>query len=202
MFNGFLPALMVQLLAGPTVHRLHRTDSHKMQNPFQPSRSIDRQLGIASVSIRSVLLASVATFVIALFCAALAGIFIVIFGPSLSNAEGDATLLFDAIFFPAFVWLPFLLCGYIAGRIAGRNHVAHGLYAGCVYLVVNIAMSIPWRFDNPYFWTHVLSCVLIVPLALLGGKLAERLREIRPGTTTSTGLSFQRTSPLRRRPLR
>ncbi|MEM8672237.1 MAG: hypothetical protein AAGG48_32280 [Planctomycetota bacterium] len=148
-----------------------------MQNPYQPAKSHTRQPISAgtAISVRAVLLAPLAAFVVSLVLGAMAGIFIALFGGALSDGNGETTIVFDAIFFPSFVWLPFLLCGYLAGRIAQSRHLTHAVYAGCVYLCASIAMSLPWDANEPYFWTHVLSYALIIPLAALGGKLAERM---------------------------
>ncbi|MGB7326589.1 MAG: hypothetical protein WBD31_17065 [Rubripirellula sp.] len=151
-----------------------------MQDPYRPVATKDRERAFAAISVRAVLLASVVAIAISIALGALAGVFIFVYWMMLFDSNQASEILFDAIFFPAFVWLPFLLCGYLAGRIAGYRCVHHAFYAGCIYLVANVAMSFPWRVDAPYFWTHVLSCALIVPLSLLGGKLAERGRPYHP----------------------
>ncbi|TWU47803.1 hypothetical protein [Rubripirellula reticaptiva] len=151
-----------------------------MQNPYRPFGSNVQGTVSAAISIPAVLFAPVATLAISLVLAAMAGLFIFIYWMLLFDRNEGSTILFNAIFFPAFVWPPFLLCGYLAGRLAGYRCIAHAFYAGCIYLVADVAMSVPWLVDAPYFWTHVMSCVLIVPLALLGGKLAERGRLYHP----------------------
>lgn len=164
---------------GPGLAAKRHPNALMMTNPYQPSNSSFVQSAPSplneGIAVRAVLLSPVATFFIALVLAAMAGVFIAMFGAALSDANGDSTILFDAIFFPVFVWLPYLLCGYLAGRLAGARHVTHALYAGCIYLVANVGMSLPWDTADPHFWTHLTSFALIVPLALLGGKLSERL---------------------------
>jgi hypothetical protein len=165
-FAGVWPALIGLLLY--SIHLRVLT----MQNPYKPIDFTTRHAIAAqsrnAISVRAVLLAPLAAFVISIVLGAMAGIFIALFAGTLSDGNGETTIVFDAIFFPAFVWLPFLLCGYFAGRMAHSHRVTHALYAGCVYLCANVAMSLPWDTQEPYFWTHMLNYALIIPLAALG----------------------------------
>lgn len=167
----------VLLLPSTSTAKRH-AGAYPMQNPYQPSAGVSNRSAPSTpdsgLALRAVLLSPVATFVISLVLAAMAGIFIALFGAALSDANGESTIIFDAIFMPTFVWLPYLLCGYLAGRIAGFRHVFHALCAGCVYLVASVGMSLPWDLSDSHFWTHMTSFALIIPLALIGGKLSER----------------------------
>ena len=148
----------------------------KMQNPYSPP-SVQRLAAAKrreAITVRAVLLAPLAAFACSLVLAGIAGVFIALLGGSLLDANGDTTIAFNIIFFPSFVWLPYLLCGIVAGRIAESRPVRHALYAGCVFLVANVAMAFPLDADDPFSWTDAISYALIVPLAMLGGKLVNR----------------------------
>jgi hypothetical protein len=60
--------------------------------------------------------------------------------------------------------------GYLTARMAGRRHVTHAAALGAVQLVFAVVASIlTWK--GAPVWFHLATLVLIVPAAVLGGKI-------------------------------
>jgi hypothetical protein len=68
---------------------------------------------------------------------------------------------------------------YLAALLAGRNPMRHALVLGALGLVFNIIGTID-RWDTAPAWFHIISLLLVMPYAWLGGRLREmQLRQAR-----------------------
>lgn len=54
--------------------------------------------------------------------------------------------------------------------------MVHATIAGAVYLIANLAMSLPFAPDDPFSWTDALSFIAIVLLTMIGAKIGEAYR--------------------------
>ena len=63
-----------------------------------------------------------------------------------------------------------LVGGYTAAALAIRRHLAHAAAVGGVTLVTGILATIV-AWDRAPAWFHIINLVLLVPMALLGGKI-------------------------------
>lgn len=70
-----------------------------------------------------------------------------------------------------------LLGGYIAGLIAGRRPLAHGIAVG-VILAAGAGVSLIATIGHGVIWSQVCALTLMAPAAVLGGWL--RGRTLRP----------------------
>jgi len=61
---------------------------------------------------------------------------------------------------------------YITAFIAGRSPMKHALVLGALGLIFNIVGTID-RWDTMPAWFHVISLLLVMPYAWLGGRLRE-----------------------------
>jgi hypothetical protein len=68
-------------------------------------------------------------------------------------------------------WLMSLIGGYSAARIAGHAQIGHGFWTGVFATPFNLAVLVLLGDSGP-LWLTVISMVLIVPCATLGGWLA------------------------------
>ena len=69
--------------------------------------------------------------------------------------------------------LPTLLGGFLAGRIAKREHVRHATWVGVVMLVVfGILTFIPMEGATEPLWFDILTLAATVPAAIAGGRLS------------------------------
>jgi hypothetical protein len=78
-----------------------------------------------------------------------------------------------------------VLGGYVAGLIAHRAEVRHGLALGIVMVVINIALFIPAQTGSiptvQPLWYHLALIALALPAPVLGGYLRNRQRAARGG---------------------
>ena len=80
-----------------------------------------------------------------------------------------------------------VLGGYIAARMAGGRHLAHGAAVGAASLIVGIAIAIWVPADDPSTWSTALSMAAAVPAGAAGGYLALLLgRRAAAADTTSS----------------
>lgn len=129
---------------------------------------------------RAIVFAPVAAFLVSLFLAALAGLFLGFFGSIFIDDPENTSILFDLVFLAAFVLPAYVFCGYLAARIAGTRTITHAAIAGAVFLAANIGMVfIGMAFsadpDEPlawFGWTDAVCYLSVIPLAILGGKFA------------------------------
>lgn len=63
-----------------------------------------------------------------------------------------------------------LVGGYITAAIATRRHVTHAAVMGGVTVITGIAATVV-AWDRAPVWFHVANLLLLVPVAMLGGKI-------------------------------
>lgn len=69
--------------------------------------------------------------------------------------------------------LPTVLGGFLAGRIAKREHVRHATWVGVVVLIVfGILTFIPMEGATEPLWFDLLTLAATVPAAMAGGRLS------------------------------
>ena len=94
------------------------------------------------------------------------------FGEAVKNGAGasgftaDTTMLLTQLVFGTIVSL---MAGALAALIAGENSKAP-LIAGCLLLLMGIAKAVmSWQYVP--IWYHVIFTAILLPLAIIGGKL-------------------------------
>jgi hypothetical protein len=65
-----------------------------------------------------------------------------------------------------------LLGGYVAGRIAGREHLLHGAITGGLGVLLGIACILYTPSYGAPVWYSVLGLLLTIPAGMAGGTLA------------------------------
>jgi hypothetical protein len=60
--------------------------------------------------------------------------------------------------------------GYVTARMATQRHLAHAAALGVVQLIFALVASL-LSWDSAPAWFHLATLVLVVPAALLGGKI-------------------------------
>lgn len=88
-----------------------------------------------------------------------------------------------------------ILGGFIAGKIAGHSEVRHAMFVGIISCVISLVTSLPSLFvasRGTGFSTPIAATlapiVLAIPMAMLGGMLAEMMRK--PETAAPTQNAF------------
>lgn len=93
--------------------------------------------------------------------------------PGAYDAAGRATSVPILLAIQAYVAV-FAVSGcYLTARIAGRRPMLHALVLGALGLVFNVAGAIA-LWDTAPAWYHILSLVLVMPYAWLGGWIRVR----------------------------
>ncbi len=64
------------------------------------------------------------------------------------------------------------LGAYIAARMAGRAHMAHGLAVGAAALALTLLLELFPPSPPPALWMRLLSIVIVLPAGALGGSFA------------------------------
>jgi hypothetical protein len=83
-----------------------------------------------------------------------------------SGFTADATMLFTQLAFGSIVSV---VAGYLAALIAGENSRAP-LFAGILLLLMGFAKAVmSWQYVP--VWYHVVFTAMLLPLAIVGGKL-------------------------------
>ena len=67
------------------------------------------------------------------------------------------------------------LGGFVAGRLAEIDEVHHGAAAGFGSLVVWLLIDLSLQTEGPRSWHDILMSLAVVPLAALGGYIAQRV---------------------------
>lgn len=62
---------------------------------------------------------------------------------------------------------------YLTGLLAGRRPMLHAMILGAIGLALNIVGTIA-KWDIAPAWYHVVAVLMVLPLAWIGGWLAER----------------------------
>ena len=62
-----------------------------------------------------------------------------------------------------------VLGGFIAGKVAKRSEILHGALTGATSTVLGLLMQLVQR---PPLWQVLVSAILVIPLAMLGARLA------------------------------
>ncbi|HYW49353.1 MAG TPA: hypothetical protein VE861_02035, partial [Gemmatimonadaceae bacterium] len=97
--------------------------------------------------------------------------------PELFDAAGGTTNTGILLFTIFYVGVYAIAGCYLAAAIAGRAPMKHALILGALGLVFNIAGTVAMWSTAPA-WYHVISLLLVMPYAWIGG----RLREMQVGT--------------------
>ena len=139
--------------------------SHKLPDTRGPLAALAMRSALAVLA-GFLLIAFLSFAVDALARAALPGSF----GPD-GRVTSTGTLLFYVSAAVAYT----IAGGYATGRLAPSRPVRHAIWLGVVGLVVGVAASLSLWSTAPA-WYHVLGWVLVVPSALVGGRLAEQAR--------------------------
>jgi hypothetical protein len=95
-----------------------------------------------------------------------------------------AMLLVLAVAFPLFVFPPYILCGYVAGRLAKQRVTLHAFIAGLILLIVS---SIPP--PSNISGTYIIRYISAIGMSHLGGKLATRRRKALQSTPNAQAVS-------------
>jgi peptidoglycan/LPS O-acetylase OafA/YrhL len=122
--------------------------------------------------LRALVVAPIAGFAAALILAVFAGLFLGFFGSAFVDDPNDTSVIFDLLFVTAFVFPAYLVCGFVAAKLAETRPLFHATIAGILLLGVNFGSAFLFPDDDPFQWIHALCYILTVPLVLLGGKLA------------------------------
>ena len=127
----------------------------------------------AKFNVRAVLIAPLSALIASLALAFCSGIFLFNVAFAFGGAPGADSIIFTILFRALFVLPAYVLCGYIAARMAGTRPLVHAAIAAAILLFANALMVFPL---NPFAlsWTDVLCYVSIVPLGLVGGFLAAK----------------------------
>ena len=72
--------------------------------------------------------------------------------------------------------------GYVAAHLAGRDEIPHAAACGILSLLIGVVFLVVLKVDVP-LWFNLLSFLLIIPTALLGGSLCAN----RPDSDAETG---------------
>jgi peptidoglycan/LPS O-acetylase OafA/YrhL len=92
--------------------------------------------------------------------------------PAAFAANGQARDIGVLIFVLAYTAAFGIAGGYVAARFADRRPVAHALALGIVALIISTVITI-FAWSTRPAWYHIMALLLVLPAALLGGKLRE-----------------------------
>lgn len=96
--------------------------------------------------------------------------------PDAFTARGvteDVTMLLLAILYVGV----YAIAGcYLTGRLAPNRPLRHAMILGILGLIFNVMGTIA-MWDTAPVWYHVVSLLLVLPYAYIGGKLAESHRQ-------------------------
>ncbi|HEU0054362.1 MAG TPA: hypothetical protein VFQ39_14340 [Longimicrobium sp.] len=93
--------------------------------------------------------------------------------PGAFDAAGRTDSVPLLLFFIVYVGV-FAVAGcYLAARLAPSRPMRHALVLGVLGLVFNVAGTVA-MWDTAPAWFHVVSLLLVMPYAWLGGRLRER----------------------------
>jgi len=126
------------------------------------------------INVRAILLAPLAAFAASLALAFCAGLFLFAVALAFDGGPDPDSIAFTFVFLALFVLPTYVLCGYIASRMAETNWLTHAGIASVIFLIANVLMAFPFDPDEPISASDVLCYASIVPLGLFGGFIATK----------------------------
>lgn len=141
-----------------------------MSDPYQTPTS-DTPTGDQFLSIPAIVVGVFVGFPLALGLAAVCGftLWTLLHYTAIAHSKA-AMFLALAVAVPIFVFPPYILCGYVAGRLAKRRVTLHAGIAGLILLVAsNVAPQLNVS------WSDFVRYASSLAMSFLGGRLSMRL---------------------------
>jgi hypothetical protein len=126
-----------------------------------------------SVDYKAVILAPLLAFAFSMLLAIAAGIFLALFGGFFLGEADESSPVFDFIFVGLFVMPAYVVCGFIAAKLASSRFLLHALIAGTLLLIANVALTMFGDAEDPVSLLDAICFASIVPLSVLGSRLAQ-----------------------------